>query len=342
MCSCFFDCCFKFMSVFCILFSFKKMNRCLSKQKKTFYYCVLLLLLIFPIKIFAQTNNNLGLIVNNFLNRNNNYDEVVEFVNQHSISQDIIEIQNYLTHEDDKLRAFLYGVLFKMISNESDLKSRQDGVYLLVKRGLFDSDVGNIYRVLNYLSELPEEYFDGKTKNLLSTLVLESPPHYSKLLRLIGQVNVIQLQTYLEVSLQNDKELTASDIWNINLVLARWGDEDRAEYCVGSVKSLGLNDEIVFRLVPDLIYTRQRVVFNYLFDEILKSELNCTSTDPDHEIDINCAYRLLEFVAPHISDFPLRITASGELDFEDYEEALLNARVWIESNKDTYRIISDK
>ena len=310
-----------------------------GEQRSLRYYALVFLLL--PIQMFAQ-NNNIDSIVKNYLSDSNTNDNIVEYVEQSSIQQEILSIEDYLKQENGNLRSFIYGVLFKMIKNENDLKERQKGVYIIVKYGLFDSDAGNIYRVINYLSELPEECFDGKTKNLLSTLVLESPPHYSKLLRLIGQVNVIQLQAYLEVSLQNDKELTASEIWNINLVLARWGDEDRAEYCVGSVKSLGLNDEIVFRLVPDLIYTKQRVVFNYLFEEILKDELNCSSTDPDREIDINCAYRLLEFMTPHISDFPLRLTDSGELDFEDYEEALLNARVWIESNKDTYRIIPDK
>jgi len=318
------------------------MNRILNKRIAIFYYCVFIFLLsIFPVRIFAQTNISLDSIVNNFLKGNNNYGEVVEFVKHHSINQEEVAIQNYLKSEDAKLRLFLYGILFKMIYHENDSKLKQEGVFVLIKNGLFDSDAGNIYRVINYLSEFSEEFFDGKSKNLLATLIIESSPHFSKLVRLVGQINVVQLLSYFELSLQNNKDLTSSDIWSINLVLARWGDEKKAEYCVRSVKNLGLNDEVVFRLIPDLLYTRQRVVFNYLFDEILKSELNCTSTDPDREIKINCAYRLMEFVAPHIRNFPIRLTVSGELDFEDYEEALLNVRDWIASNKYTYQLILD-
>jgi hypothetical protein len=291
------------------------------------------------INVFSQNINNLEIIINDFVSGNSIYNKITAYTYENTASQIIDESKPYLHHNNPKVRRLIYNNVFKAIKKETGIKTKQKGVFVLVNTGLFDSDAGNIYRVINYLDELPEAYFDGKTKNRLATLILERPAHFSKLIRLVGKVNVVQLLAYLEVSLQNDKELTTSEIWNVNLVLARWGDEIKAEYCVESVEKLGLSDEIVFRLVPDLIYTQQRAVFNYLFDEILKDELNCSSTDPDNEIEINCAYRLLEYITPHISDFPLRLTPSGELDVADYEEALLRVRAWIESNRHTYQMI---
>lgn len=316
--------------------------KALSTSKKTSYCFVLMLLLVFPVSLFAQTNNsNLDSIVNNYLYSNNSYGDVFEFVNQHSIRQEIVEIQNYLSHENRKVRGFMYGILFKMILNEEDDKAIRNAVFILIENGLYDSDAGNIYRVINYLDELPEAFFDGKIKNRLASLVLEQLPHFSKLIRLVGRVNVVQLLSYFELSLQNQKDLSASEIWNINLVLARWGDDNRAEYCLESVQRIGMSDEVIFRLVPDLIFTKQRIVFDYLFEVILTDELLCTSTDPDNEVAINCAYRLMEYIAPHIQNFPLKLTNSNELDVENYEEALLKVRAWIEMNQQIYQIILD-
>lgn len=319
--------------------SFSSMRVLCCKSFARFFLFFIIIIFNSIINVFAQSTNDLKTIINELVSGNSVYNKITAYIYDNTASQIIIESQAYEYHDDPRVRRLVYKNICKAVKKETGIKTRQKGVFILVDKGLFDSDAGNIYRVINYLDELPEAYFDGKTKNRLATLILKHPPHFSKLIRLIGKVNVVQLLAYLEVNLQNDKELTASEIWNVNLVLARWGDEVKAEYCVESVKRLGLSDEIVFRLVPDLIYTQQRVVFNYLFDVILKDELNCSSTDPDNEIEINCAYRLLEYISPHISDFPLRLTPSGELDVEDYEEALFKVRAWIESNRHTYQMI---
>lgn len=303
------------------------------------FFLTFIIIISGAINVAAQNANKLEIIINDFVSGNSVYNKIKAYTYENTASQIINQSKPYLYHNNPKVRRLIYKNISIAIKKETGIKTKQKGAFVLVNIGLFDSDAGNVYRVINYLDELPEAYFDGKTKNRLSTLILERPPHFSKLIRLVGKVNVVQLLAYLEVSLQNDKELTTSEIWNVNLVLARWGDEIKAEYCVESVKKLGLSDEIVFRLVPDLIYTQQRAVFNYLFDEILKDEFNCSSTDPDNEIEINCAYRLLEYITPYISDFPLRLTPSGELDVADYEEALLRVRAWIESNRHTYQII---
>jgi len=279
--------------------------------------------------------------VNACLEGQDSFRELNLYVDQNSLNQEILGIQKYLSHENRKVRGFMYGVLFKMIQSEEDDKAIRNAVFILIDDGLLDTDAGNIYRVIHYLDEIPLQFFDGKIKNRLASIVLEKPPHFSKLIRLVGKADVIQLLSYFEMALQNKKELSASEIWSVNLVLARWGDEERAKSCLESIKRLGLSDEVIFRLVPDLLYMQQRIVFDYLFEVILKDELLCTSTDPDNEVAINCAYRLMEYVAPHIQNFPLKLTSSTELDVENYEEALLKTRAWIEMNQQTYQIILD-
>ncbi len=49
---------------------------------------------------------------------------------------------------------------------------------------------------------------------------------------------------------------------------------------------------------------------------------------------INSAYRIMELLAPCISDFPFGIKHGNQLDVPDYEQALKDIRKWFMEHQD--------
>ncbi|MGM0579812.1 MAG: hypothetical protein ACQETL_03980, partial [Bacteroidota bacterium] len=93
-------------------------------------------------------------------------------------------------------------------------------------------------------------------------------------------------------------------------------------------------------IYPTLAFTRQKAAVDVLVEQVFNDEQNCSSPDPDSNQKITCAYRILEIIAPIIQDFPIPVDeATGDLDTDDYEEALQQSREWLEANRIDYSIV---
>lgn len=125
-----------------------------------------------------------------------------------------------------------------------------------------------------------------------------------------------------------------------DLAMIRLGEERRIRRLNRLLQSVSVNDDFVFDLAADLLYTRRREVFDFFLDQILLDQQNCSPADAHSSGRINCAYRLLELIAPHIEDFPLQVGTSGDLEVADYVAALGLARLWINEHRMDYRIIT--
>ena len=108
---------------------------------------------------------------------------------------------------------------------------------------------------------------------------------------------------------------------------------------LAQIKQQPLNDDVVYELLPDLVYTRQKDALDYLVAIIQSDEKRCQSADPEAEQNIRCGYRVLELLAPVIADFPLTLDESGDLAVSDYPQALEEARRWLTEHED-YKIVS--
>ncbi len=120
------------------------------------------------------------------------------------------------------------------------------------------------------------------------------------------------------------------------------GDPLMVNKCIEQVKKTGINDQVIYSLVPDLLYIEKKQIIDYLLDELAVRNMNCTSADPDNEVVIDCGYRLAEYIAPFIQDFPVSVGASGDLDCENYEQALIEIRHWISENRNNYKTIFEE
>lgn len=127
-----------------------------------------------------------------------------------------------------------------------------------------------------------------------------------------------------------------------DLALIRAGHASSQAKLEQWLRNAVIDDRIVYHLAPKLLYTRQRFLIDFFLQEILRDQNNCRSADPHTNEMINCAYRLIELVAPIIEDFPLQVGPSGDLQTTNYTEALARVRTWIRANFNTYQINTEK
>ncbi|MCG8578839.1 MAG: hypothetical protein MI866_02920 [Bacteroidales bacterium] len=255
-------------------------------------------------------------------------------------SQSVLDIsQKYLSSEDKNDRLLSYRFLYEVAEGADSDRDSHNAVYYLVDKGLIDEEPMLASSALDYLEELPGTLFDNRTKNRLSAIIIDNPDHYKRIVMLSGRLKMLQLTSFYENRLKNDSLLSKSDQWALQLSMARMGDPFMVNACIQQVNAIGMNDQVVYNLIPDLIYIQSKLITDYLLDELALQNLNCTSADPDNEVAIDCAYRLAEYIAPTIQDFPFKVGASGDLECDNYEQALVDIRAWIAENRDDYKTV---
>lgn len=244
----------------------------------------------------------------------------------------------YLNSKSETDRQLAIKLIYKVAKNANGEKTKTNATYELVNKGLRDKSPTIIYRCINYLENLPDRNFISKTNNSLASVIHSSTTHFKSLIRLSGRLQMDQLIPYYESKLKNDSTISPSAQWNLRLTLGRLGDQEQVDYCINKVSAIGINDEVIYRLLPDLLYMQHKHVFDYLLEQIAVENNTCTSANPDDEIPIDCSYRLAEAVAPYIKDFPVSTDASGDLKTNDYKQSLNEIRKWIKDNISTYQL----
>lgn len=248
-------------------------------------------------------------------------------------------LQKYQTDTLPEVRAKVYYLTQKvgLASHESAI--RQKVVNMLLE-GCRDADSGNSGIASSYLEVFSPADFDEPAKEQLRELIQQPAFHYYRILRLAGYV---QLQDQIDIIQQKiaSGELTVQAKWSAYLALARMGDESALYYCLGKVSRYPVNDDVVYELLPELIYIRQPLAINYVIDVLYHDKPACESADPEASEYILCGYRVMEMLAPVIRDFPLTLDVSGDLDVESYQVALQQVRDWFQEQGDQYIIIKD-
>lgn len=184
--------------------------------------------------------------------------------------------------------------------------------------------------LLSLLKKFQKEDFEPAIVDSLHHF-LDSPTNQkSSLIRLIGFAGTSSFAEKLRKF--SSKENTQSVRWSAMLAMTRLGDVEMASAVLEKVKKLKVNDETVNQLFPDLVYTRDKQVFDYLVEVIKSDQPSCESADNDHPTSILCGYRVMEQLAPVIKDYPLTLDASGDVKTKDYKQALETVRQWFQKN----------
>lgn len=307
-------------------------------MKKQFWGLLIAISCAYLAPAHAQPHAAISDIFNAHEQGSSTYSEVKNLFSSHEPQFILDNCLYYLNSEEESNRQLAVKLIYKVAQQATAQRIKHKATYQLVNKGLRDPSTTVIFRTINYLDNLPVDCFDANTKNNLAGTLTSRPPHFKSIVRLSGRLQMDQLIPYYSSILNNDSTLNRSTQWSLHLTLGRLGDQEQVNYCIGQVARIGMNDEVIYRLLPDLLYLNHKLVIDYLLDQLLIENNSCSSADPDHEVAIDCGYRLAEAVAPYVQDFPIQVDASGDLDTDNYVQALITIREWITTNRLTYQV----
>lgn len=257
-----------------------------------------------PQEIFKDNNNQIGLL---------------EALSEYALD----------TVSDIRLK--VYNLADRIGEHSEDQQARNLAVSLLTD-GLLDPDVGIVGVVSGKLLTYKKADFSAKNRNQIATLVNSSTPYLGNILKLAGHLE-LDVTDQLR-ALVGDSQLSNQYRFQAQLALARTGDEQSINHITNRLSSIEINDRFVYSMVPQLVYTRQKLIIDFLVDVIQSDELNCYSANPNSDGKILCGYRVMEYLAPIIVDFPIPLDEFGEPDIKDYRMALDEVREWFDMHPD--------
>ena len=129
--------------------------------------------------------------------------------------------------------------------------------------------------------------------------------------------------------------------WSAMLSLARMGDERAAHEVLSRVRKLKVNDDVIYKIFPDLVFTRNDAAIRYMIDVLQDDAHQCLSADVEKETTIACGFRIMEQLAPVVEGFPVSLDDSGDLAVDNYASALHAVRRWFIANRE-YSILRDR
>ena len=303
-------------------------------------------LLIFLISIFFSISliaDNIDDLIRSYIDGRKKYSVENEILKK-ILSKDENKIINatipYLNDSLKIVRSSAMLIIYEVGWKSNDKQVRQKAVKILSER-IDDKDAGLVKMAIDYLKNFYFEDFDNEVKYKIYLKVLENHSYYSDLVLLTGFLQINELIDLYQAKLKDDK-YSSREKWYILLALGRMGDIKAINKIVKIIKKMPVNEDAVSELFPDLVYVRQKEVFDEMLDVIMNDEKNCLSSDPDNEVPIICAFKVIELVAKYIKDFPVKVDEYGEVIINNYNETLKKVREWIEQNGFNYELITNK
>lgn len=245
----------------------------------------------------------------------------------------------FLPDTSSTVRRAAHSLYFRLVMASDNVSFRREAVRNMVGF-LKDRDSGNAGQVIRYLTEFNIADFDPAAKDTLLNIFKRKSPHYDDLIKLLGYLQLTQARDGLRAIAQDAKS-PGTERWAALVALARMGDSYATNDIIARVRRFPVNDIVVYQIFPDLVYTRQRPVFEILIQALNSDANNCQSANAENITKIPCAYRIMEMIAPAIEGYPYKLDESGDIDAENYEEALITVREWFKTNPD-YTILTDR
>ena len=240
-------------------------------------------------------------------------------------------LSEYTSDTVPDIRLKVYNLADRIGEQSDDQRVRNLAVNMLTG-GLRDADVGIVGVVSSKLLTYKKSDFSAQNSNQIASLVTSSTPYLGNILKLIGHLE-LEVTEQLR-ALVSDSQLNNQYRFQAQLALARTGDEQSVNHITNRLNSIEINDRFVYSMVPQLVYTRQKPIIDFLVEVIQSDELNCYSANPNSDGKILCGYRVMEYLAPVIVDFPIPLDEFGEPDIRDYRTALEEVREWLDMHPD--------
>ena len=260
--------------------------------------------------------------------------EVVTNADQQTI---LSALDPYLNDSVQSVRVAACEIIHMVGSYASDENIRRRAVDLLMRSYELKFPQLNDH-ILESLTQYAADDFTPLARDSIRSLVRQRPMYLNRILMLAGFLNLRDLRT--EIVAYTKPGYTTQVRWAAYLSLARMGQVSATVEILNRVQGLPLNDDVVYQVFPDLIYTRQPSIIAYVVASLQNPESNCLSADAERQVPISCGYRIMEQLAPVVEGFPFVLEENGDLDVADYHQALETVRHWFKTNE-TYTLLTN-
>lgn len=229
-------------------------------------------------------------------------------------------------------------IIYRISSRSHDHHVRAGGIEIFIL-ALSDKSSPIAGRIIDLLESFPKEDFALSSKDTIRAMVRSRSIYFNRIIRLAGYLDLKDLIPDIRPWSQPGN--TGAIRWAAITSLARMGDRRAISEMMTRIKRLPVDDEVVYNLFPDLVYSRQREAIDYLVEALQSEVATCQAPDAERERSIPCGYRIMEQLAPVIAGFPIELDESGDLNASDYHTALLEVRRWFTLHKN-FTILDDR
>lgn len=238
----------------------------------------------------------------------------------------------HIKDSSESIRLKAAYIIFTASINSKKKSYRTRAVKYLLEACKFNTSV-NMDVLTGYLKYYKLSDFDDEAKDSLDRICRKITFHYDKLVMIAGLAEVKSLIPFFENQIENNTSLSSKYKWGIYLALARMGHEPSIDFVYNAISQAPVNSDIIYDLVPDILYSRRLKCINPVIDMLFDEEERCMSSNPDNPQPIMCGYRIMEYLAPVIKKYPLKYDEDYELLADDYEKALKHVRKWMTKNR---------
>ena len=240
-------------------------------------------------------------------------------------------LQPYLRDSLNQVKYRAYSTLSRLGQNSPSLEFRQQVVGLLLE-GVKDPNISNT--ASQALTRFAKEDFSRASKDVLYDLLVNDTGDYIMVMKLVGYLDMVRGQEVMIANLLAEDKLSTYERWGSYVALARLGEPNAVSYLSRRLQGIEVNDDIIYDVFPDLAYTRQREVVDIIVQTVMSDDTECSSANNDSDATILCAYRAMEFLPGVIEEFPWQRDITGDLEVDNYEEALTQIRQWLVTHPD--------
>ena len=245
-------------------------------------------------------------------------------------------INPYLTDSSTAVATKAHEIYYAISSKSDDVSIRTLGVQTLL-RACSQADREITGTVLDLVIQFNKDDFTLAAKDSVRKLVKNENHHLEELMKIAAFLDLKDLIPDIRPYSQPGNQ--PSKRWAAIISLARMGESSAVGEMMKRVSKLPMNDNLVYNIFPDLVFTHRPEAIAFLVEELGSNERNCLSADIEREVRIPCGYRIMEQLAPVIGGFPFDLDESGDLKTSNYPAALATVRQWF-SDHNTYVILN--
>ncbi|MBT1705419.1 hypothetical protein [Chryseosolibacter indicus] len=299
---------------------------------------VTILAFVFPLSVYAQEANELLHLYFSEV-RAEKYPAIPkQFTLAENAKSVLGALSVYIQDSLNTVRAKAYTItqLTGNAARQSQVRSRAVDQLIQASK---DNDSGNAGLAISYLTTFRKDDFGEASKDTLRNLIKRKSAHFDQLMKLAGFLELKDLQE--DIRPYSQKGNVTNIRWAAIVSLARMGDPIASADMMRRVRKLPVGDDLIYKIFPDLIYSRHPDAIAYMVEVLHRQESECNTADAERPAAIPCGYRVMEQLAPVIQGYPLELDESGDVKTKDYEVALQTVREWFIKHKN-YTILRDR